>query len=341
MGGNILLGRLLFAIALMLAAAAPARAQELFRGKEVTILIGAGAGGGADVYARLLARHLGRHLPGSPNVVPKNMPGAGGLRALNQIYNISPKDGTEIAISLAGPLFEPLFGNKAAKFEAERFTWLGNMDSDATVCFTGSKSGIKSWQDLQGRETTFGASGPSSTASIQAKVMGALLGVNVRMIHGYQGVRTQVLAIERGELDGACGIYLSSMRAQHAREVASGELGVWIVLDRERAPDFSGVPAIYELLRNADDRLLADLIYGQNALSRPISAPPGLSPEVTAALRHGLAAAMQGVALREEAKKLRLDIAPMSGEDTQARVAAFYKLPAAVVARATAIIGAK
>jgi tripartite-type tricarboxylate transporter receptor subunit TctC len=333
--------RLLIATALVLALGASAHAQELFKSKEVTILIGAGAGGGADVYARLLARHLGRHLPGHPGVVAKNMPGAGGLRALNQIYNVSPKDGTEIAISLAGPLFEPLFGNNAAKFEAAAFTWLGNMDSDATVCFTGSKSGIKSWQDLQGRETTFGASGPSSTASIQAKVMGALLGVNVRMIHGYQGVRTQVLAIERGELDGACGIYMSSMRAQHAREVSSGALAVWIVFDHHRVQDFPGIPTIYELVHNADDRLLADLIYGQNALSRPISAPPGLSPPVTAALRTGLAAALRDTALREEARKLRLDITPMSGDETQARVAAFYKLPAAVVARAKAVIGGR
>jgi tripartite-type tricarboxylate transporter receptor subunit TctC len=134
---------------------------------------------------------------------------------------------------------------------------------------------------------------------------------------------------------------MSSMRAQHAREVSSGALAVWIVFDHHRVPDFPGIPTIYELVHNADDRLLADLIYGQNALSRPISAPPGLSPPVTAALRTGLAAAMQDTALREEARKLRLDITPMSGDETQARVAAFYKLPAAVVARAKAVIGGR
>ncbi|MGH6771718.1 MAG: Bug family tripartite tricarboxylate transporter substrate binding protein [Xanthobacteraceae bacterium] len=312
---------------------------ELFRGKEITLLIGAGAGGGADVYARTFARHYGRHLPGNPAVVPKNMPGAGGLRVLNHIYNVAPKDGTEIALSLAGPVLEPLFGNKGAKFETQKFTWVGNMDSDATVCFTGKAAGIKTWQDLKGRETTFGASGPSSTASIQAKVMGALLGVNVRMIHGYQGVRTSILAIQRGELDGVCGIYMSSMRAQHAREVKSSELVVWIVMDGKRIKDFPNVPTIHELLKTDDDRKLASLIFGQNMLSRPVSAPPGLSAEVTAALRKGMTATLADAAFLEEAKKTRLHLAPMTGEETARQLQAFYKLPAAVIGRAKTIIG--
>jgi tripartite-type tricarboxylate transporter receptor subunit TctC len=331
-------------IAALLSAMTPAFAQpagELFRGKEVTFLIGAGAGGGADIYARTLARHLGRHLPGNPNVVPKNMTGAGGLRVLNHIYNVAPKDGTEIALTLAGPVLEPLFGNKGAKFETQNFTWIGNMDSDATVCFTGKAAGIKTWQDLKGRETTFGASGPSSTASIQAKVMGALLGVNVRMIHGYQGVRTSVLAMQRGELDGACGIYMSSMRAQHAREVESGELVVWIAMDDKRVKEFPDVPTINELLKSDDDRKLSELIFGQNKMGRPVSAPPGLSPEITAALRKGFMAAMADPVFLEDARKARLHIAPMDGEETRRQFQAFYELPATVVERAKTIIGGR
>ena len=328
------------AIAAFLGSLALAHAQpagELFRGKEISLLIGAGAGGGADIYARVLARHYGRHLPGNPTVVPKNVPGAGGLRVLNQIYNVSPKDGTEIALSLAGPLF----GNKGAKFEATKFTWIGNMDSDATVCFTGKLSGIKTWQDLKSRETTFGASGPSSTASIQAKIMGALLGQNVRMIHGYQGVRTSVLAIQRGELDGACGIYVSSMRAQHAQELASGELTVWIVFDDKRVKDFPDAPTIYELVKNDDDRKLANLIYGQNTLGRPLSAPPGLSAEVTGALRKGFMTALADPAFLEDAQKTKLNITPMTAEETVRQFQAFYDLPASVIERAKAIIGGK
>jgi tripartite-type tricarboxylate transporter receptor subunit TctC len=332
----------LTAIALAIALATTAQAQDaLFRGREITLLIGAGAGGGADIYARVLSRHLGRHLPGNPGVVPKNMPGAGGLRVLNHIYNVAPRDGTEIALSLAGPLFEPLFGNKGAKFEATKFTWIGNMDSDATVCFTGRLSGIRSWQDLKNRDTTFGASGPSSTASIQAKVMGALLGVNVRMIHGYQGVRTQVLAMQRGELDGACGIYVSSMRAQHAHEVASGELIVWIAFDDKRIRDFPEAPAIYELVKSDDDRSLANLIYGQNRLGRPLSAPPDLRPEAAAALRKGFMATMADRAFLDDMEKSRISVTPMTADDTLRLFRSFYGLPASVVERAKAIIGGR
>lgn len=332
------------AIAALLGALSPAHAQpggELFRGKEISLLIGAGAGGGADIYARVLARHYGRHLPGNPTVVPKNVPGAGGLRVLNQLYNVSPKDGTEIALSLAGPLFEPLFGNKGAKFEATKFTWIGNMDSDATVCFTGRLSGIKTWQDLKNRETTFGASGPSSTASIQAKVMGALLGLNVRMIHGYQGVRTSILAMQRGELDGACGIYVSSMRAQHSNEIASGELVVWIAFDEKRIKDFPDAPTIYELIKNDDDRKLANLIFGQNTLGRPLSAPPGLSAEAADALRKGFMAAMADPAFLADAQKARLNVSPMNAEQTLRQFREFYELPTNVVERGKAIIGGR
>jgi tripartite-type tricarboxylate transporter receptor subunit TctC len=320
----------------------PALAQpagELFAGKEITLLVGAGAGGGADIYGRVLGRHYGRHLPGNPTVVVKNMPGAGGLRLANHLYNVAPKDGTEIGILLIAGALEPLFGNKGAKFETMKFNWIGNMDSDATVCFTGSKSGVKVWQDLKKKETTFGASGPSSTASVQARIMGALLGVKVKMIHGYQGVRTSILAIQRGELDGVCGIYMSSMRAQHRRETASGELTVWMTFDSKRTADYPDVPTIYELIKNDDDRKLADLIYGQNVIGRPILAPPGLSAEVTAALRKGLMATLADKAFLEDAKKTRLHLAPMTGEETARRLQAFYQLPGSVIARAKAIMG--
>jgi tripartite-type tricarboxylate transporter receptor subunit TctC len=331
--------KLPIAIVAALFVASSAQAEPHFAGKEITLLVGAGAGGGADIYARVFGRHYGRHLPGNPSVVVKNMPGAGGLRLANHLYNVAPKDGTELGILLIAGALEPLFGNKGAKFETMKFNWIGNMDSDATVCFTGKHSGVKVWQDLRNRETTFGASGPSSTASIQARVMGALLGVKVRMIHGYQGVRTSILAMQRGELDGACGIYMSSMRAQHGREVASGELTVWITFDAKRTPDYPQVPTIYELIKSDDDRRLADLIYGQNVIGRPILAPPGMSADAVAALRKGMMATLADRTFLEDAKKTRLHLAPMTGEETVRRLQAFYSLPATVIGRAKAIMG--
>jgi tripartite-type tricarboxylate transporter receptor subunit TctC len=321
---------------------APAQAQsDLFRGKEITLLIGAGAGGGADLYARVFARHYGRHLPGNPTVVAKNMPGAGGLRVANQIYNVAPKDGTQLGIVLISAALAPLFGNKGAKYETMKFSWIGNMDSDATVCFSGKHSGIKTWQDLKKRETTYGASGPSSTASIQAVIMGALLGVKIKMIHGYQGTRRSLLAMERGELDGVCGIYMSTVRSRFAPAVAKGELTVFITFDHQRTKDYPNVPTIFELLKNDNDRKLAELIYGQNAIGRPILAPPGLSAETTAALRKGMMATLADASFLADAKKARLHLRPMTGEETAKQLQAFYDLPSSVVSRAKRILGRK
>jgi len=315
--------------------------SDLFKKREITIQIGAGAGGGADIYARLLSRHFGRHLPGNPTIVAKNLPGAGGLRLANQLYNVAPKDGTELGLFLSGTALEPLFGNKEAKFETTKFTWIGNMDSDATVCFVGKHTGVRGWEDLKKRETTFGASGPASVASIQAKIMGEILGAKVRVIHGYQGTRTSLLAMQRGELDGVCGIYMSTVRSQFERDLAAGEMNVFIAFDRNRIKEFPQVPTIFETIKGSADRQLAELIFGQNALSRPVSAPPGLNTERRLALRTGLLATMKDSALLAEATKLRLEIVPMSGEETERRFQSFYELPAAVVARARAIIGGR
>jgi tripartite-type tricarboxylate transporter receptor subunit TctC len=171
--------------------------------------------------------------------------------------------------------------------------------------------------------------------------MGEILGVKVRVIHGYQGTRTSLLAMQRGELDGVCGIYMSTIRSQFDRDLAAGEMNVFIAFDHNRIKEFPDVPTIFEIVKNPADRQLAELIFGQNALSRPISAPPGVSAERRTALRTGLMAAMTDRALLEEAKKLRLEIVPMTGEETERRFQAFYDLPEGVVTRARTIIGGR
>lgn len=320
-----------------------AQAQQAvdFRGKEIAVLIGGGPGGGADVYTRLFARHYGRFLPGTPSVVAKNVLGAGGLKLANQLYNISPKDGTEIGTFLTSTALEPLFGNKEALFETTKYTWIGNMlDTDATACVSWKTSGIKTWEDMKNRETTFGASGPSSLTSIQTKITGELLGVKTKVINGYQGgIRTSNLAMQRGELDATCGLYIITIRSQLNDQLQSGDLIVWMTFGAERDKAFPDVPTIYDVLKSDPDRELARLIFEQDTLSRPICAPPGLSAERTAALRQGFMATMSDEAFLAEADRSGLAIHAMSGEETQKRYEAFYKVPKAVVDRAKEIIG--
>jgi tripartite-type tricarboxylate transporter receptor subunit TctC len=331
----VLAGALSFA-----SASVHAQNADLFRGKEISVLIGGAPGGGADVYARLLAKHFGRFLPGNPTVTAKNVLGAGGLKLANQLYNISPKDGTEIGTFLTTTALEPLFGNKEARFDTTKFTWIGNMlDTDATACMTWKTSGIKSWEDLKTRKkTTFGSSGASSLITIQTKVIGELLGVKVKVINGYQGgVRMSNLAMQRGELDATCGVYIVTIRSQFPDQLASGDLKVWMTFGTKRDPAFPNVPNVYEVVKDPKDHALAELIFKQDILSRPFSAPPGLSAERVTALRNGFMAATSDKELLADAEKAGLAIHAMTGEDLQKSYAAFFSMPQDVVARAKAI----
>jgi tripartite-type tricarboxylate transporter receptor subunit TctC len=306
-----------------------------FAGKTISILIGGGVGGGADVYARLLANFYGGFLPGSPRFISRNMTGSGGLELANHIFNVSPKDGTEIGTFLTSTALEPLFGDKDAKFRTKEFSWIGNMlDSDATACISGKPSGIKSWQDLKGRTTSFGASGPSSLTSVQTKTVSELLGVKTKVVEGYQGTRTSTLALESGELDALCGLYISTLVTQFKHDIADGNVSVWMTFGKTRSDAFPDVPTIFELIKSPADRALADLIFGQEELGRPFSAPPGLAPAVTDVLRTAFMRTMKDGAFLAAAKTEGLSIHPVDGAETQRQYAAFFDYPSAIVERA-------
>ena len=331
------------ASAAFMAALAPAWGQQddaLFRNKQITILIGAGPAGGYDLSARILARHYGRYLPGNPSVVPKNLPGAGGLRLANQIYNVSPKDGTEIGLFATSTALEPLFGNKAAQYDTAKFTWLGNMDTNSAVgCGTWKHSGIKTWPDMKNRETTFGSAGPSAVSSIYPRMLAALLGLNTKVILGYTSTHNVIAAMERGELDGSCALNLKQIYLEFADRIEQGEMTIWINFGRERTQELPNTPTIFELLNNDDDLQLAQLIFGQNKVNRPFSAPPGIGERRTAALRAGFMATMADEQFLADAAKANVSVNPMSGEDTLTEYLSFYNAPKAVIERAIAIIG--
>jgi tripartite-type tricarboxylate transporter receptor subunit TctC len=335
-----------FAIAGVLAAAifasAPAAAQQgnnLFRGKDISIAIGFGPGGGYDTYGRMFARYFGKFVPGNPNVIPKNAPGAGGLRLANTIYNVSPKDGTELGLFAASTALEPLFGNKDAKFETTKFTWIGNLDSDVSSCGTWKQAGIKKWEDLKTRETTFGATGPAAITSIHPRVIGALLGLKTKVILGYKGTRDVNLAMQKGEVDGTCGLYMSSIHSQYQRNVDDGDLTIWITLGKQRVKEFPNVPSIFELVKAGDDKQIAELIFGSDAIGRPIAAPPGVSPERAKILRDSFNAMVKDKAFIAEANKIGLSIDPMKGDEVQKLFEAYYATPKPVVEKAMKSMG--
>jgi len=322
-------------------ATAPASAQEdtFFKGKEIALDIGFGAGGGYDTYGRLAARHLGRFIPGNPNVVPRNVPGAGGVKLAAEIYNVAPKDGTRIGLFAATTALEPLFGNKDAQYETVKFTWLGNMASDVSGCGVWKHTGIKSWEDMKTRETTFGATGPAAITSIHPSVVGALLGLKTKVILGYQGTRDVNLAMQRGEVDGTCGLYMSSITSQYQKDVDNGDLNVVMTFGAKRTPEFPNKPSIFELLNKEEDKQLAELIFDSDSIGRPLAAPPGLSAARAATLTKAFDTMVKDREFLAEAKKLNLLISPMSGEEVRKRFASYYQTPKPVVAKAMKAMG--
>jgi tripartite-type tricarboxylate transporter receptor subunit TctC len=330
------------ALAAAVLAVQPASAQQgadLFRGKEISLSIGFGPGGGYDTYGRMFARYFGKFVPGNPSVVPKNAPGAGGLRLANQIYNVSPKDGTELALFAASTALEPLFGNKDAKFDTTKFTWIGNLDSDVSSCGVWKHSGIKTWEDMKTKETTFGSTGPAAITSIHPRVIGALLGLKTKVIHGYSGTRDVNLAMQKGEVDGTCGLYMSSIHSQYQKDVDNGNLIIVITLGKHKPKEFANVPSIFDLVKKDDDKKIADLIFGSDAIGRPVSAPPGVSPERTKVLREAFNAMVKDKAFVAEANKIGLSIEPMTGEHVQKLFESYYATPKPVVAKAMAAMG--
>jgi tripartite-type tricarboxylate transporter receptor subunit TctC len=336
-----LFGTIIAGATALVSLCATAHAQEdtFFKGKEVTLLIGFGPGGGYDTYGRLLTRHLGKHLPGNPTVIAKNDPAAGGMKVANYIYNVAKKDGTELALFQSATALEPMFGTQEAQYDTTKFTWVGNMDSDAAGCGVWKHTGIKTWEDLKKRETTFGATGPGAVTAIHPRVAGALLDLPVKVITGYTGTRDVNLAMQRGEVDGTCGMYMSSIRSQYQQNVDAGELVIWMTFGPERTKDFPKVPTVFELLKNDDDRKLAELIFGSDAIGRPISAPPGLSPERTATLRKAFDATLKDPELLAEAKKIGLSVAPMTGDQVQKLFTQLLATPKPVVDRAAKAMG--
>ena len=329
------------AAALLIAGQASAQSSEdtFFKGKEISLGIGFGAGGGYDTYARLMARHYGRFIPGNPVVVPKNEPGAGGMKLASTIYNVARKDGTELALFAATTALEPLFGTEEAKYETTKFTWIGNLDSDVSSCGVWKHTGIKTWEDVKSKETTFGATGPAAITSIHPLVMGSLFGMKTKVILGYQGTRDVNLAMQRGEVDGTCGMYMSSIRSQYKDDVASGALTILMTFGTERTKDFPNVPSVFELIKNDDDRKLADLIFGSDQIGRPISAPPGLAPARAATLRKAFDTMVKDPEFLAEATKIGLSMQAMTGEDVQKRFAEFYNTPKPVIDRAMKAMG--
>ena len=327
-------------------AVGPAKADavaDFFRTRTVNILIGYGPGGGYDTYARILARHLGKYIPGNPNVLPQNMPGAGSMKVANYIYNAAPKDGTALGMFSAQTALEPLFGNKQAKFETVKFAWIGNMTRDVASCGAWRTTGIASLQDLlkSEKDVLFGSTGSGTTTGQHALILKSMLGAKVRIISGYKGIKDIGLAMAQGEVHASCGMVQSAIHSAFESDLQRGDLKIFVQFGHRNVPLFGNATNFYTMIKNDEDRTLADLFFGQSEISRPIAGPPGMPPATVAVLRKAMMDALKDPGMIADAHRTRNEIIPMTGDEVTRMFAAFYATPPALVKKAMAIMDRK
>jgi tripartite-type tricarboxylate transporter receptor subunit TctC len=312
---------------------------DFFKGRTINIVVGIEQGTGFDLYGRALARHIGRHIPGNPSVIVQNMPGASGLVAFNWLANVAPKDGTVIGIASFSVPFEPLFGNESARFKGPQFGWVGNMDSGVSACLVRADSGISKWSDITEREVTMGAAGRAGAISQAPRALRELGGAKIKLVEGYVGTASIKLAIERNELQGICGISMSTVRSQWSDLLKSGLTKIVLQIGPKNDPELKGVPNAIDFARNDEERQIYNLIFGPQGLGRSFAAPPGVPAERLKTLRDAFSATMKDDAFLADASKSKLDISPQSGEEVQAFVEALYASPPDIIARAKKVLG--
>ncbi|MCC6889315.1 MAG: hypothetical protein IT536_12340 [Hyphomicrobiales bacterium] len=329
---------LLAAVATIVAslAASTAAAQSLadfYKGKQVSLYIGFSAGGTYDLYGRVVARHLGRHIPGNPAVVPRNMEGAGSIRLMNFMYAQAPKDGTAIATVGRGGAFGPLFGMKGAQFEAERFLWLGSANDEVSLCSAWHLSGIRTFDDVRQRELVIAATGPGDESQTVPKLLNAVLGSKFKVIGGYPGSNEMTISIERGETQGRCAYSWASMKSVHRQWLDEKKVHVLIQLSYQKHPELPHIPLAGDLAKTPADKQMINMLAARQVMGRPFFSTPDLPAERAAALRKAFLDVLRDPEFLAEAEKLKLEITPVPGERVEAIVREIYATPRDLVTK--------
>src|SRR5262245_40168333 len=328
---------------LVLAAAAafiwtPAAAQDSID-RPINLYVAGTAGGGIDLYARVLARHLGRHIPGKPAVNVQVMPGAGGIRAANFLAQQAPKDGTAITTFAGGPILEPLIGSRKLDYDSSQFTWVGAVTKDVGLCVAWGGTKFKTIEDARRDVMTVGGTGAGSDTDIWPPILNELLGTKFRVITGYLGTQETIIAMERGETHGRCTFSYSALKTAKPDWLRDKKINILTQLAFAKHHDFPDVPVIYDLVTKPEDRQLLDLMLGSSAMARPFAAPPGLPAPIATTLRRAFDATVKDPAFLAEAEKIQAEVLPTTGEDVQKLVIRLYETPKPVVDRVKKFLG--
>jgi tripartite-type tricarboxylate transporter receptor subunit TctC len=313
-------------------------AAAFYRSHALTLGSPNSPGGGYDVYIRLLARHIAKYIPGNPSIIVQNVPAAGGMALANQLYNTLPKDGSYIGMVRGTAIQEEVYRSPQVQFSGRKFAWIGNMNSDHDACIVSAGSGVRTIDDLYTHQIIAGASGVGAQSYSFPVVYSELLGMKFKIISGYPGTPERMLALERGELSGACGISLSLFRSQFSGLVAQGRIRLIAQGAVDKDARYPDVPNILDQAKSEDVRHALEFLYLPLALGRSLAAPPETPQDRLDVLRKAALKTMQDPDFLADARKLDVDIDPMSAEETETMVARLYATPPAVVARIEAAL---
>jgi tripartite-type tricarboxylate transporter receptor subunit TctC len=324
---------------------APAAAQaeavaDFYKGKTLSLIASFPPGGGYDTYVRVLARHYGRFIPGQPNVVASNMPGAGSLTAANTIYAKYAPDGLALAMFASSAAMEPLIGNKAALFDPQKFSWIGSMSQDVAFCGVWQHpGGATTFQEMLTKETVIGGGAPAAITYQHPMVIKNVLKANFKVIAGYKGTRDINIAMQRGEVNGTCGMFGSSVKAQFLNEVKDGRMTLFIQMGSKRSDEFGKIPSVFDFAKTDEDRAILQFHFGQLLLGRPLAGPPGIPADRLAALRTALFATMKDGQFLAEANKAGLDIDPVAPDEVHKLLKQFASFSPEVLVKAREAMG--
>jgi hypothetical protein len=313
--------------------------ESFYRGQNLRILVGYGPGSGYDVYARVLGRHIARHVPGEPTVVIQNMPGAASLTMTNNLYNVAPRDGSTIGAPARGLLIEPLFGNANARYDGRKFTWIGSMSREVATCLSWEGTGIKRLEDVQHREMLVGATGNVSPSFLFPQIMNALIGTHFKVVLGYPDSGAVGMAMERGELHGYCSFSWGSIKSAHKDWLDSKRITIMVQLSLTKTPELAGVPSIMDYAKDDATRQAFELVFADQEMARPIGGPPDIPADRTEALRKAFAATMKDKAFIADAERTGIEIDPIDGPAVQAILDRLYKSSPSAIAAVKKIRG--
>ena len=332
-------GKSLLIVAALAALANVARADsvaDFYKNRSVSMIIGYSVGGGYDAYARLLARYIGRHIPGEPSIVPQQMTGAGSLRAANYLFSVAPKDGSVLGTFSRSMGIAPLLGQ--VEFDSRKFSWLGSMTDDDTTCVTWNSSPIKTWDDFLNKPSKLGGLGADADPDIWALLYKNVFGAKLQLVSGYPGTNDVVLAMERGEVDGLCGLSWSTIKTRHAEWLTSHAATIIVQAALKKEPQIAAVPLATDLVTKPEQLQIIRLLLASQAMARPFVAPPDIPADRKLALIAAFDATMRDADFLGEAQKLNFEIHPVSAPTIDGLLAEVYATPKDVLARAAKAI---